>query len=351
MKGEPMGKKGFIIVFIGLCAGLVPFSGFSVSVDWVSGDVAYRHLQNDWEELDVGMDLTSGDIVKTGMSSEATLVDEGTEIFIMENSTFTVSEKYVDESRKPGFMLFLGRMRFKLARGKQEEPEIQTQTVNLTIRGTEFEVGSGHDGSTLVVIEDGVVAVKGNTRELVLEKGEGTEVAFGEEPTEKFEVMTRVIDWDDWLKLSKESVKGNEAGLLERILARFRGIEEEIRENETTREEALTQKEEYLKKRDEYLEQEKQQEAAEYSKKGRSVSKTAFHAFVNIRFLALSCIGLIDLADSIYSGVEAPEKELTDTYNKIHSIYAQIEEKYVFEGDRERLEKKAEEKRGCRKLF
>jgi hypothetical protein len=351
MKGEPMGKKGFIIVFIGLCAGLVPFSGFCVSVDWVSGDVAYRHLQNDWEELDVGMDLTSGDIVKTGTSSEATLVDEGTEIFIMENSTFTVSEKYVNEKRKPGFMLFLGRMRFKLARGEKEEPEIQTQTVNLTIRGTEFEVGSGHDGSTLVVIEDGVVAVKGNTRELVLEKGEGTEVAFGEEPTEKFEVMTRVIDWDDWLKLSKESVKGNEAGLLERILTRFRGIEEEIRENEKIREEALTQKEEYLKKRDEYLAQEKQQEAAEYSKKGRSVSKTAFHAFVNIRFLALSCIGLIDLADSIYSGVEAPEKELTDTYDEIHSIYAQIEEKYVFEGDRERLEKKAEEKRGCRKLF
>jgi hypothetical protein len=351
MKGAQMGRKGFIVLFVGLCAGLVPFSGFCVAVDWVSGDVAYRHLQGEWEELDVGMVLVAGDIVKTGMSSEATLVDDGTEVFILENSTFTVSEKYVDEKRKPGFMLFLGRMKFKLARARKEEPEIQTQTVNLTIRGTEFEVGSGYDGSTLVMIDDGMVAVKGNTRELVLEKGEGTEVAFGEEPTEKFEVMTRVIDWNDWLKLSKESVEGNEGVLLGKILTRFREIEAQIRENEKIREDALKQKEEYLKKRDEYLAQEKQQEATEYSQKGRSVSKKAFHAFVNIRFLALSCIGLVDLADSVYSGVEDPAKELTDTYDEIRSIYAQIEKKYVFEGDRERIEKKAEEKRGCRKLF
>jgi len=346
-----MGKKGFVVWCVGLFVGLVPFSGFCVGVDWVSGDVTYSHLRGEWEALDVGMDLVAGDIVKTGMSSEVTLIEEGTEIYVLENSTFTVSEKYVDEKRKSGFMLFLGRMKFKLGRSAKEEPEIQTQTVNLTIRGTEFEVGSGYDGSTLVVIEDGVVAVKGNTQELVLEKGEGTEVAFGEEPTEKFEVMTRVIDWNDWLNMSKESVKGNESALLDKILSRFREIESQIRENEQSREDALKQKEAYLKKRDEYLELGKQQEATEYTKKGRSVSKKAFHAFVNIRFLALSCIGLVDFADSVYSGVEAPEKELTETYDEIRSIYNQIEEKYVFEGDRERLEKKAKEKRGCSKLF
>jgi hypothetical protein len=319
---------------------LIPLCLYPVEVDFVKGNVTFSHLGSGWKAVKVGTELVSGDMIKTGPASEASLTEEGMEIRVLENSTFTVSEKYENESRKPSFMLFLGRMKFKLGSGGEGEPEVQTQAVNLTIRGTDFEVGSGHDGSTIVLLNQGRVAVAGPSRELVLETGEGTEVPFGEEPVEKFEVMTRVIDWNAWFVLSKESVIGNEADLLSRVLLRFEDIEKRIAGYEELRAASLKEKEEHIRRRDAFQKAGRKDEAVEYSRLAAGKSRIAFHSVVNIRFLALSSIGLFDLAGSIYSGVKEPPRELADTFSSIQRIYKEIESKYILEGDRERLEKK-----------
>jgi len=344
-------KRKVIFISLIFIFFTAPMLLLPVQVDWVSGNVTYSHLKSEWETLEVGMNLISGDIVKTGVNSETTLLDNGNEIYILANSSFTVSEKYEQEKKKSTFMLFLGRMRFKLGKSGEEEPDIQTQTVNLTIRGTEFEVGSGYDGSTIVLIKEGSVAVQGKKSELVLAEGEGTEVAFGEEPTEKFEVITRVIDWDAWFSESQEAVKGNETQLLGRILERFKEIDAQIKAYEVTRANAQHKKEEWLKQRDKLMAEGKNDEAAEYSKKAGGESKLAFHSLVNIRFLALSSIGLHDMAERIYTGIEKPPKEADELFDEIKKIYKGIEDKYILEGDRERLEKKAQKKKGCIKLF
>ena len=339
---------GFIIV---LLFGLTPVFLYSIEADWVSGNVTYSHLKGEWKDLDIGTNLVTGDIIKTGMGSEVSLREDDIEIYIQENSTFTVSEKYEDGDKKSSFMLFFGRMKFKLARSGQKEPEIQTQTVSLTIRGTEFEVGSGYDGSTLVLMDEGSVAVKVDKSELVLMKGEGTEVPFGEEPTEKFEVMTKIIDWDKWFNTSQESIKGNEAVFLEKILTRFQKIDAKIKDYERIRAESLKEKDGFLEKRDEYKEKDDMDKASEYSKKAGEVSKKAFHSIVNIRFLALSSIGLFDMAESIHKGVDTPSGEQEDIFEKIDVIYKDIEDKYIREGDRERIEQKAQKKKGCLKPY
>jgi|GEM_PF-1928185 len=346
-----MVKKVILLCTIGLLLNFAPLYLFSVTVDWVSGDVTYSHLKSEWKELDVGMKLSPGDIVKTALGSEATLIDDGTEVFILENSTFTVSEKYENDVRKAGFMLFLGRMKFKLSRVREDEPEIQTQTVNMTIRGTEFEVGSGYDGSTLVVLTDGVVVVRGKSKELVLQEGEGTEVAFGEEPTEKFETITRVINWDEWFSYTKESVKGNEQLLLNKFLLRFEELDAQVRDYEEIRANAEKKRDEYVTTREKLREEGRDEEANEYSRKAGAEGKIAYHSLMNIRFLALSSIGLYDMAVDIYSGVKEPSKELAGTFKKIQYIYDAIENKYIYKGDRERLEEKARKKKGCLKLF
>ncbi|HEB31992.1 MAG TPA: hypothetical protein ENI15_14145 [Spirochaetes bacterium] len=339
---------GFIIV---LFFALTPAFLFSVEVDWVSGNVTYSHLKGEWKDLDIGMNLAAGDIIKTGMGSEVSLREVDFEIYIQENSTFTISEKYEDGDRKSSFMLFFGRMKFKLARSGKKEPEIQTQTISLTIRGTEFEVGSGYDGSTLVLMSEGSVTVKGDKSELVLMQGEGTEVPFGEEPTEKFEVITKVIDWDKWFNTSQESIKGNEIVFLNKILVRFQAIDAKIKDFERIRAVSLKEKEVLLKKRDESKEKGNMDEASGYSKKAGEVSKKAFHSIVNIRFLALSSIGLFDMAENIYKGVEKPSGEQKDIFEKIDVIYKDIEDKYIRAGDRERIEQKAKKKKGCLKPY
>ena len=58
----------------------VPVLALSVEVDYVVGDVRYRHLKEDWQNLDVGMTLLSGDMIETGTSSEAILLDGEGEI-------------------------------------------------------------------------------------------------------------------------------------------------------------------------------------------------------------------------------------------------------------------------------
>ena len=326
---------------------LTPFLASAVQVDYVSGDVRYRHFKQEWQEVEIGANLLTGDTIETGSSSEAILLDEGSEIYISENSSFTVSERYENEKRRSTFMLFLGRMKFKLGASAALEPDIQTQTVNLTIRGTEFEVGSGYDGSTIVLIEEGSVAVQGETSELLLTEGEGAEVAFGEEPTEKFEVMTRVIDWADWLDSSQDAVQGNETALLTRVHTRIEEIFEEIATFEQIREVAMDNRDRYLTQRDELLQKGKSEDAVDASRRAGQESKAAFHSLVNIRFLALSSIGLYDMAERIYTGIEEPTDEQERLFRGIGARYNDIESRYVLEGDRERLEEQAERKKGC----
>jgi hypothetical protein len=326
---------------------LAPVLVFAVQVDYISGEVRFRHLKQEWQEVEVGTNLLSGDTIETGMKSEAMLLDEGSEIYISENSSFTVSERYEQDNKRSTFMLFLGRMKFKLGASAASEPAIQTQTVNLTIRGTEFEVGSGYDGSTIVLIDKGSVAVQGKSRELLLNEGEGTEVPFGEEPTQKFEVMTKVIDWDAWLASSQDAVHGNETSLLRSIGGRFDEISGDIADYERIRETALKDRDRYLAQRDALMEEGRSEEAAEASKKAGQESKVAFHSLVNIRFLALSSIGLYDMAERIYTGIATPTTEQEALFSGIQATYDNIESRYVVEGDRERLEEQAERKKGC----
>ncbi|MGQ9616139.1 MAG: FecR family protein [Spirochaetota bacterium] len=346
-----MMKMAISLSFFVFIVLMAPVVLFSVNVEWVKGDVRYSHLKGEWSELAVGMNLVSGDMVKTGIASETVLIENGGEILILENSTFTVSERYVQETQKSSFMLFLGRMRFKLGKASRVEPEIQTQSVNLAIRGTDVEVGSGYDGSTIVLTNEGSVAVQGKTRTLILAQGEGTEVGFGEEPVEKFNVMTRVINWDEWFSSSQEAVKGNELRLLERILEKFGDIQNQIKQYEDIRERALREKDQYISERDRLLTEGKKEEAGEYSRKAGEKSKLAYHSFVNIRFLALSSIGLNDMGERVYKGVVSPSDEMNEIYGQIQKIYKGIEDKYILEEDRERLEKRAQKKKGCIKLF
>jgi len=340
---------GAVLTAILLC--LLPLPLFCAVVDWVTGEVTYSHYKDEWREVELGMNLSAGDIVKTGIASEAVLLEGGGEIHILENSQFSLSERVENQQKKPSLMLFLGRMKFKLGKGQAEEPEVRTQTVNLAIRGTEFEVGSGFDGSTLVLLTDGSVAVQGKTSELVLTGGEGTEVGFGEEPKEKFRVLERVIDWDEWFTISEEAVKGNELALLNRILEKFDELFVQIKEYEKVREEALGEKDALMAKRDESVEAGEMERASEYAKEANAKGKTAFHAIINIRFLALSSIGLYDMAERIYTGIKEPLDEVTAVHEKIQAIFSWIEKSYLREGDRERLEETAEKRKGCLTLF
>ena len=338
-----------VLLFVFL---MLPFMAAAVEVDYVSGDVQYRHLKEEAKDLDVGMTLVSGDIVETSENSEAILRDGESEIFISENASFTISEKYEEGKKRSTFILFLGRMKFKLGKSGEDEPDIQTQTVNLTIRGTEFEVGSGYDGSTIVTIDEGSVAVQGEQSELVLEEGEGTEVGFGEEPSEKFEVLTRVIDYGAWLQSSQEAVEGNESALLQQVQYRFDAIAQEIGSYELIREEALMEKERYTALRNEQLEAGNAEEASAAAEQAVIESKKAFHSIVNIRFLALSSIGLFDMAERIYTGIEEPTEEQQRLFTGIETTFGGIAQKYVLEGDRERLEEgEADMAKGCLNLF
>src|SRR3989304_3952701 len=92
------------VLFTGLFIALIPLCLFPVEVDFVKGNVTFSHLTSGWKAVKVGMELVPGDMIKTGPTSEASLLDEGMEIRVLENSTFTVSEKFENEIRKQSFM-------------------------------------------------------------------------------------------------------------------------------------------------------------------------------------------------------------------------------------------------------
>ncbi len=129
--------------------------------------------------LKVGSQLAVGDRVTTARKSRCT-------IRFADGSTADLSEKSELVIGKPlkknrfSILLLLGRLLSKVTAMGAKNPdesayEVTTATAVAGVRGTEFEVVASDDGTTVVSVADGKVAVLGlDQPELVLGAGEET---------------------------------------------------------------------------------------------------------------------------------------------------------------------------------
>jgi tetratricopeptide (TPR) repeat protein len=148
-----------------------------------------------WTAATVGQALATGDKVRTGEDSRATVRMTDLSILRIGELTTTEITPPGTTSDKPGLNVKEGTTYF-FSREKSREMRIETPAANGAIRGTEFVVVVAANGSTTVTMLDGEVELSNAQGSVLLTNGEQARVDVGGRPR-KTAVLDaiNVIQW------------------------------------------------------------------------------------------------------------------------------------------------------------
>ncbi len=211
---------------------LMTLLAFTSSIFALSGEIVYAEGTVDIKTLggtleygDIGMPVETGESVITGYDGYAELeMEDGSTIKVNEDSVFKLESLNDEEGKsKNSFQLILGSAKYKFARTvKDEEPMISTPSTVCGLRGTEFTVFSGLDGSALYAVEEGAVAVSARGKEVRLGAEQGVKVAAGSQPGEPYSILRGQLDYSTFRLESQaafwEDPAGSVYALMEQLL-------------------------------------------------------------------------------------------------------------------------------------
>ena len=193
-------------------------------VVYVDGWVDIKDRSGDVFELFIGDSVSAGETVITGDDGVAELEPQrGSRIIIQPGTIFKVQERDGRNGRQTVLSTTMGQVAFKFNRMTQE-PVITTPSTVAGVRGTEFTVYAGADGSSLITVESGAVEVSGQGESVYLEPAEGVEVKAGQAPGVKFEVKEGKIDFADWNSGKIDAMMGDPAEALTTMTAQLEEI-------------------------------------------------------------------------------------------------------------------------------
>ena len=184
-------------------------------VVYVDGIVDLKLAGGERMEAFIGDYLAIGDTIITSKSSLAELeTDNGSTIKISEDTIFAFQQLEQNGEKRSVFATTLGAVAFKFNRMTGKEPLISTPGTIAGVRGTEFLVFAGADGSTWVLVESGKVEVEARGSKVELLAEEGVEVPAGGAPGEKFKVLRGQLDFSAWNSSRLEAMFDDPAGTI-----------------------------------------------------------------------------------------------------------------------------------------
>ena len=193
-----MKKKSVTIILLLFLLASASLAAQESDVVFVDGWVDLKDSSGEIYELYIGDMVYSGDTVITGEDGVVELEPQaGSRIIIKPDTVFSIKETDVKGKKQSVVSTTLGEVAFKFNR-MTNEPLISTPSTVMGVRGTEFTVYAGADGSSLVTVESGSVEVSGAGESVLLAENEGVEVQAGKAPGEKFEIKGKAIDFTEW---------------------------------------------------------------------------------------------------------------------------------------------------------
>ena len=146
----------FLAVIVLLFAGML--SGFEIQageIALVKGDVWVISPDGTKHKAEQGEIITSEEIIETGVNSKAVIkMEDGSEIELGSDTRIQINDPSVEA--RSSLFLFLGRVFAKIVPQKSEEPSFTIESISCVagVRGTEFDMAVGMDGSALVSVEE-----------------------------------------------------------------------------------------------------------------------------------------------------------------------------------------------------
>lgn len=167
----------FCIIFLSLNFLLLAI-GMPGKIVEIDGEIQIqRKGTTKWIDGKINMLVYQGDKIKSLLASAAIIkLPDESEITIAENSVVTFST--LTKKKKINLKLNFGGVRanvFKVGKLGQMKFNIKTPTAVAGVRGTDFEVAEGFEGSNFMVI-DGIVEVAAKGKKIVLKKQEKVKV-------------------------------------------------------------------------------------------------------------------------------------------------------------------------------
>ncbi len=313
-----MKKLYVLILFASLVVGLYAQSADITYIDgWV--DVKLKGALVEAQEGDV---LHSGDSVITGDDSFAELEQQNVStITVQPNSIFMIQEKDGAGGRETVLSTTVGEVSFKFGKLLGKEPAIATPSMVAGIRGTEFTVYAGEDGSSLVAVTSGLVTVSAKGKSVDLHQDEGVEVAPGKAPGEKFKLKGRELDFSSWNKKRYDSLMADPVKGLRQLGKQLDGFIADIQELSSVLKE-LKSKQEKLKVEMKSIQEKKGDAAASdfYNANLYPLEKKLGPLYINIRYYTLSALSFRRyILGRLYSDLKS--RYITDQENKQYTEF------------------------------
>ncbi|RKX84500.1 MAG: hypothetical protein DRP57_05775 [Spirochaetes bacterium] len=270
-------------------------SAFSLPAEvvYTEGETYIHEYEGVDYEAVIGDEVNTGDSVKTGSDGYMELDRNDVTIKINPDTVFTLIPREEKSKKTDVFTLFLGSASFRYNVLTGKEPPVQTSSMVAGARGTEFTVLAGFDGSSMVVVKSGEVAVNSEGKTVNLKPQEGVQVNPGEPPGEKFRVLIGKVDYKKWNEDRFNSFIKDPVKAVERTENRMKFYIENISELYPV----------YLENRAK-LDSERKKNKEIKAKEGEEASKKYFkdvivplslktsNLVLNIRYYALSALSL-----------------------------------------------------------
>ena len=286
-------KKILLILF--LLTSFYAFSNEAVTVTYIDGWVDIKDSSGDVYEAMTGDEVTVGNSVITDDDSYAELQEEGSRSTynIKPNTVFTVREMEVQGAKQNVLACTLGEVAFKFKRAGSLEPLIATNSTVAGVRGTEFQVYAGVDGSSLIAVRSGLVEVESEGKTVSLEKNEAVEVKPGEAPGEKFSLKGKPLNFTSWNGDKKREFLKNPAESLKAVEKRIDFYNSKVEELYPIYLEWDAQVKEERAESEKILAEKGEDASKEYKEKTLFPSITnTINLRMNVRYYALSALSM-----------------------------------------------------------
>lgn len=226
-------KKKILLFAIVLLVSAAVVYGESGTIIFSSGKADHRDRAGNLNPAVIGNTVVTGESIITGGDGFVEIqLENNSVISINEDTVFNLSER--EDQDQPGrkrgvFQTILGAVGFKFQQFSGNEPYIETSSTVCGVRGTDFTVFAGADGSAVYAVASGEVAVNSGGREVALLPDQGVEVAMGRAPGNVFRAEGGIIDFSQYQEEAKAAVKKDPLGTYSQFENRLNELIEETR--------------------------------------------------------------------------------------------------------------------------
>ncbi|MDA3949451.1 MAG: FecR domain-containing protein [Spirochaeta sp.] len=261
------------------------------SVIYLEGEPELRASGGATEWLDFGTVLTPGDSVVTGRNDFVEL-EQGAASTIRVNpdTVFTIREVEENGRRRQVMSNSTGSVGYRFNRlAGRDEPRIGTTSVVAGIRGTEVVVYAGANGSSLFLVESGLVDVTSAGQTVSLAQDEGVEVPASGPPGDVFEWVGQELDFSTWNAQKLDEYLANPVAGVQSLMTQ---LDEFIEGTQEYRELYQEIKTEYDAKYETFVELEDGEEKDALREELQQIGNRQRTQVLNYRYYALSGLSL-----------------------------------------------------------